>query len=56
LPALLFALLTLDGALGVATLATAVPAALSIAHKLGAVLAMAAALVPAMAAGPRRMG
>jgi heme a synthase len=49
LPALLFGLMTLDGALGIAALTTAPPAVLSIAHQVGAVLALAVALVPAVA-------
>jgi heme a synthase len=46
-PALLFGLLTLDGALGVAILALDEPAALSISHQACAVLVLAAALAPA---------
>jgi cytochrome c oxidase assembly protein subunit 15 len=51
-PALLFGLLTLDGALGVAALAHALPAVLSIVHQVGAVLVLAVALVPAMTPEP----
>ena len=54
-PALLFGLLTFDGALGIAALAKALPAVLSIAHQVGAVLALATALAPAMTS-LRRMG
>jgi hypothetical protein len=43
----LFGLLTLDGALGVAALATAL-SLLSITHQVGAVLVLAAALAPAL--------
>jgi heme a synthase len=46
-PALLFTLLTLDGALGIATLLAGEPGALSIAHQVGAVLVLAVALAPA---------
>jgi heme A synthase len=46
-PALLFGLLTLDGALGIAALAKALPAVLSIAHQVGAVLALVVVLTPA---------
>jgi cytochrome c oxidase assembly protein subunit 15 len=52
-PALLFGLVTLEAALGAATLVFGVPPAVSIVHQLGAVLALAVALMPAMAAGPR---
>jgi len=46
-PVLLFGLLTLDGALGVATLIEGEPLVLSIAHQVGAILVLAAALAPA---------
>jgi cytochrome c oxidase assembly protein subunit 15 len=55
-PALLFGLLTIDGALGIAALAKALPAVLSIAHQVGAVAVLAAALAPAMTLRPRLMG
>jgi cytochrome c oxidase assembly protein subunit 15 len=45
--ALLFTLLTLDGVLGIATLLTGEPSALSVAHQVGAVLVLAVALAPA---------
>jgi cytochrome c oxidase assembly protein subunit 15 len=54
-PALLFGLLTLDGALGVATLAKALPAVLSITHQFAAVLVLVAVLAPVMTS-LRRMG
>jgi heme a synthase len=43
-PALLFGLLTLEGALGVATLVQGQPLVLSIAHQVGAILVLTAAL------------
>jgi heme a synthase len=45
-PALLFGLLSLEAALGVATLLQGEPVVLSIAHQAGAVLVLAAALAP----------
>jgi heme A synthase len=50
-PALLFGLLSLDAALGVATLLQGEPVVLSIAHQVGAVLVLAAALAPEAPAG-----
>jgi hypothetical protein len=45
-PALLLVLLTLEGALGIAVLAPGQPVVLSIAHQIGAVLALAVVLTP----------
>jgi cytochrome c oxidase assembly protein subunit 15 len=48
-PALLFGLMTLDGALGISALTAAPPPVHSIAHQVGAVLTLAVALAPAVA-------
>jgi heme A synthase len=51
-PTVLFGLLTLEGALGVATLVQGEPLVLSIAHQVGAIFVLAAALTPAMEFAP----
>ena len=51
-PAVLFGFLTLEGALGVATLVQGEPLVLSIAHQVGAIFVLAAALAPAMRPAP----
>jgi cytochrome c oxidase assembly protein subunit 15 len=51
-PTVLFGLLTLEGALGVAALVHGEPLVLSIAHQVGAIFVLAAALAPAMALAP----
>jgi cytochrome c oxidase assembly protein subunit 15 len=51
-PAVLFGLLTLEGALGVAALFQGEPPVLSIAHQVGAILVLAAALAPAIGHAP----
>lgn len=51
-PTVLFGLLTLEGALGVAALVQGEPLVLSIAHQIGAIFVLAAALAPAMGPAP----
>lgn len=51
-PTVLFGLLTLEGALGVAALVQGEPLVLSIAHQVGAIFVLAAALAPAMRLAP----
>ena len=46
-PAMVFGLLTLEGALGVAALVQGEPLVISIAHQVGAIFVLAAALAPA---------
>ncbi len=52
-PAVLFGLLTLEGALGVATLVQGEPLVLSTAHQVGAIFVLATALAPAAGLAPR---
>jgi cytochrome c oxidase assembly protein subunit 15 len=51
-PAVLFGLLTLEGTLGVAALVQGEPLALSVAHQIGAIFVLAAALAPAIRPTP----
>jgi heme A synthase len=51
-PAVLFGLLTLEGALGVAVLVQGEPLMLSITHQVGAIFVLAATLAPAMRPAP----
>jgi heme A synthase len=51
-PTVLFSLLTLEGALGVAALVQGEPLVLSIAHQVSAIFALTAALAPAIGLAP----